>query len=353
MVGVAGEDQLWRAVLERNAGTDGLFVYAVRSTGVYCRPSCPSRRPARDRVEFFPTAGMAEAGGYRPCLRCRPGTVVGSSSEAAGRVRRVCEAIARRPDARWDARALARSGQASIPQVQRAFRAVLGLSPREYVLACRRRRFLEDLRRGRTVTEATYDAGFGSTSRMYGALRLPGMRPATYGRGGRGASIEWATVESPLGLILVAATTAGLCFVEVGSSVERLVAELRREFPLATIASEPSARLGPMADVVLAVARGKDVRRDVPVDIQGTAFQWRVWRALTEIPRGRTLTYSGLAAAIGAPSSVRAVARACATNPIALVVPCHRVIGADGQLRGFRWGLDVKRALIEKERVGE
>ncbi|MCC7010707.1 MAG: methylated-DNA--[protein]-cysteine S-methyltransferase [Acidobacteria bacterium] len=346
----SGSDRRWQAVVARDAAADGRFVYAVRSTRIYCRPSCASRKPAPGVVEFFPDAAAAEASGYRACLRCRPGSPAGASSDAAARVRRVCEAVGRQPDRRWTAGAIARAGGGTVPQVQRAFRTVLGVSPREYVLACRRRRFLEGLRKGQTVTDATYDAGFGSTSRMYGALRLPGMRPATYGRGGRGASIAWTTVPSPLGLILAAATDVGLCFVEVGRSVEPLLAELRREFPLAAIAGAPSDRLDDIAGAVLAVALGRDVRQDVPVDIQGTAFQWRVWRALTAIPRGTTVTYAALAASIGSPSSVRAVGRACATNPIALVVPCHRVIGSDGKLHGFRWGLDVKHALLETER---
>lgn len=346
-------DSLWRAVLARDARLDGLFVYAVRSTGIYCRPSCPSRRPRLDRVAFFPDAATAEASGYRACRRCRPEVAREAVSDAAARVGRVCQRVAARPAAAWTAERLARAGGLSVPRLQRAFRALLGVSPLEYVRACRRRQFLADLRRGRTVTEATYQAGFGSTSRMYGALRLPGMRPATYGRGGQGASIEWTTTTSPLGAILVAATAAGLCFVEVGASVETLVAQLRREFPRAAIARAPSARLDALAEAALAIASGHDVRQEVPVDIQGTAFQWRVWRALTEIPRGETRTYAGLAAAIGAPSSVRAVARACARNPLALVVPCHRVVGSDGKLRGFRWGLEVKRALIDVERAAE
>jgi AraC family transcriptional regulator of adaptative response/methylated-DNA-[protein]-cysteine methyltransferase len=346
-------DPFWRAVVERDARADGVFVYAVRSTRIYCRPSCPSRKPNPERVEFFPTPMLARSRGYRACRRCHPDEMAPQqgADDAARLVRRVCAAVARCPESSWHATQMARIAGVGIARVQRAFRRALGISPREYLLACRRRRFLDRLRQGRTVTDATYDAGFGSTSRMYDALKLPGMRPATYGRGGRGASIEWQTVTSPLGTILVAATQAGLCFVEVSETLDALLAELHREFPHAAIAAEPSPRLAPMADAALAIALGCDVRQDVPVDIQGTAFQWRVWRALTDIPRGRTVTYSELAAAIGSPSAVRAVARACATNPVALVVPCHRVIGMDGKLRGFRWGLDVKRALIERERT--
>lgn len=344
-------DLLWHAVTHRDAHADGLFVYAVSSTGIYCRPSCASRKPRRDNVEFFPAASMAEARGYRACRRCRP-DVAFAGSPALDRVRRACAAVASRPDGPWTTSKLARAGGTSIAQIQRAFRSLLGVSPGEYVAACRRRCFLDSLRNGHGVTEAAYEAGYGSTTRMYDAIRLPGMRPATYGRGGVGANIEWATVDTPLGIVLVAATATGLCFVEVGANVDTLVKALRREFPAASVASEPASRLQALTAAARAVALARDIPPDVPIDIRGTAFQWRVWRALTDIPRGKTLTYTEVANAIGSPSAVRAVARACATNPIALVVPCHRVIGADGGLRGFRWGLDVKRKLLDVERRG-
>jgi AraC family transcriptional regulator of adaptative response/methylated-DNA-[protein]-cysteine methyltransferase len=234
--------------------------------------------------------------------------------------------------------------------LQRAFRGVVGITPRDYVLACRRRQFISELRKGRSVTDAMLSSGFESSSRMYHAVRLPGMRPSTYGRGGRGASIDWVTIESPVGRILVAATSNGLCFVELGGTQAGLLAALRKEFPLADISTSPAARLKPFAEAARAIARAERVTDSLPVDIRGTAFQWKVWRALTTIPPGQTWTYTELAAAIGQPSAVRAVARACATNPVSLVVPCHRVVGADGSLRGYRWGIEVKRALIDAER---
>jgi AraC family transcriptional regulator of adaptative response/methylated-DNA-[protein]-cysteine methyltransferase len=344
-------EALWEAVASRDVHADGLFVYAVRSTGIYCRPSCPSRKPRREHVEFFPAASMAAARGFRPCRRCHPDTPP-DGPPALARVRRACAAVARRPDAPWTSTRLAEAGGTSVVQLQRAFRSVLGLSPRDYVAACRRRRFLRALKEGSGVTTAAYTAGYGSTARMYDAIRLPGMQPATYGRGGAGAAIDWSTTETPLGLVLVAATAKGLCFVEVGADRAALLKELRDEFSAATIGASPSTRLQPMLDAVRAVASAGAVPPDLPVDIRGTAFQWRVWRALTQIPRGQTRTYSDLAREIGAASSVRAVARACATNPVALVVPCHRVIGRDGKLHGFRWGLDVKRRLLETEREG-
>ena len=344
---------LWHAVLARDRAADGLFVYAVTSTGVYCRPSCPSRRPNRDRVEFFPASAMAEAGGYRPCRRCHPEAKIASSSSPADRVRHACEAVARSPEARWTSAALARAGGTSVVQLQRAFRQVLGLAPRDYVAACRQRRFLHAVRNGHRVTDAVYETGYGSSSRVYGAIRLPGMTPATYGRGGRGASIRWLAANSAVGRVLVASTERGLCAVRAGSTDSDLLRFLRDEFPQAQIATRPSPELQPLIDAALAVANATPVPDGVPVDIRGTAFQWRVWRALTRIPRGETRTYSEVARVIGQPSAVRAVARACATNPIALVVPCHRVVRRDGDLGGYRWGLGMKDALLAVEREGK
>jgi AraC family transcriptional regulator of adaptative response/methylated-DNA-[protein]-cysteine methyltransferase len=236
-------------------------------------------------------------------------------------------------------------------QLQRAFRAVLGMSPRDFITASKRQRFLATLKRRATVTDAIYEAGYGSPSRVYDAIRLPGMTPATYGRGGKGARIGWIAADSPVGRIMVATTDRGVCFVQVGTTDRDLLARLRDEFPHAAIDDAPAASLDPLARVALAVANATPVAEKFPVDIQGTAFQWRVWRALTEIPRGQTRSYSEVAATIGQPSAARAVARACATNPLALVVPCHRVVGSKGQLAGYRWGTRVKRALLEKERA--
>jgi AraC family transcriptional regulator of adaptative response/methylated-DNA-[protein]-cysteine methyltransferase len=339
---------LWRAVERRDRAADGLFVYGVRSTHVYCRPSCPSRRPAPVRVEYFPTPAMAEAGGFRACLRCRPNLAT-AADPAIDRIRRACAAIAARPEARWTTARIARAGVTSVVQLQRGFRHVLGVSPRDYVSACRRRRFLAILKAGLPVTAAVYEAGYGSPSRVYGAFQLPGMTPATYGRRGEGATIHWATARTSLGHILVGATDRGLCFVEIGPNVTALVAELRREFPRATVDRSMSSRLGAFVAAARAVANAQPMPANLPVDIRGTAFQWRVWRALTRIPVGETRAYSALAASLGQPSATRAVARACATNPISLLVPCHRVVGRDGSVTGYRWGTDVKASLLEKE----
>jgi len=269
-------------------------------------------------------------------------------------VKRACEAVVARPHAAWTSARLAQAGSTTQVRLQRAFRDVLGLSPRDYLVACRRKRFLDAARGGGRVTDAIYEAGFGSPSRVYDAIRLPGMTPATYGRGGKGAHIRWTTAASPIGRVMVAVTDRGLCFVQVGGAARQLCAQLRDEFPLADIDVRPSAGLEPWIDAALAVAVAKPPRQDLPIDIRGTAFQWRVWRALTRIPRGSTRSYADVARAIGRPAATRAVARACATNPIALVVPCHRVVPKDarrtGGSGGYRWGAEVKDALLQQER---
>ena len=265
-------------------------------------------------------------------------------------VRRACDAVATHPDKPWSNARLATIAGASPVQLQRAFRSVLGISPRDFITASKRRKFLDALKARPSVTEAIYEAGYGSPSRVYDAIRLPGMTPATYGRGGKGATIHWLTASSPLGRILVASTDRGLCFVQIGENDPTLAKALRDEFPLASVDEKASRALAPLMAAAQAIAEARPLPADVPVDIQGTAFQWRVWRALTRIPRGQTRSYSNVAAAIGRPSAVRAVARACATNPLALVVPCHRVVRTDGQPGGYRWGVGVKKTLLEKER---
>jgi len=341
-------DPLWTAVLTRDRSADGRFVYAVTSTGIYCRPSCASRRPGPDRVRFYPTPAAAAAAGFRACRRCRPNDRR-SPEDSTNALTDVCRAVAGAPNARWTSHRLAQAGGISPERLQRAFRKALGLSPRDYVAACRRRTLLRALRSGQRTTDAIYAAGYGSPSRVYGGVQLPGMTPATYGKGGRGARIDWQAVRSRLGWILVAATPRGLCFVEMGPDRRTLLAALRDEFPAAVIAARPSRRLTALAAAARAAAEGGPASTHVPVDIRGTAFQWRVWRALTRVPRGETRSYAALAAAIGRPSAARAVARACATNPLALFVPCHRIVRGDGQLGGYRWGLEVKRRLLDDE----
>lgn len=272
-------------------------------------------------------------------------------------VRRACAAVLSRPEMPWTSARLAKAGGTNPVQLQRAFRDVLGLSPRDYVVACRRKRFLETVKTGQRVTDAIYSAGFGSPSRVYDAIRLPGMTPATYGRGGKGAHIRWMSGSSPVGRVMVAATDRGLCFVQINADAADALgsdAEMRRsltkEFPLSEIDLKPSPALKPMLEAAVAAASAKQIPVEFPIDIRGTAFQWRVWRALTRIPRGETRSYSDVARAIGRPSAVRAVARACATNPVALVVPCHRVVAKTGSAGGYRWGAKVKKTLLTKEK---
>lgn len=339
--------RLWALVSERDTSVDGLFVYAVRSTGVFCRPSCPSRRPTRAHVTFFPSPEAAVAAGFRACRRCRPDAE--SSRQLAGAaLGRACAAIQRAPERPWRIAAIASLGGMSVSGVRRAFRRALGVSPRDYVAACRRQRLLAELRRGTPVVRAVYEAGYGSTSRVY-ERKDNGVTLASYRKGGRGASMEWTTVASPIGRILVAATPRGVAFVAVGATDAELVRALGREYPHASIGPGSSARLRRFASAARAVAFGQPVSTDVPADVVGTAFQWRVWRALTRIPSGATRSYTSLAKAIGAPTAIRAAARACAINPVALLVPCHRVVGSDGELRGYRWGIAVKRSLLERE----
>jgi AraC family transcriptional regulator of adaptative response/methylated-DNA-[protein]-cysteine methyltransferase len=334
----------WAAVEARDGGSDGRFVYAVRSTGVYCRPSCPSRRPLRRHVAFFGTPDEAEAAGYRACRRCRPG---GGEASIVERVRRACRIVdtAAEPPT---LRSLARAVGASPFHLQRAFTRIVGLSPHEYAAGRRVDRLKARLKAGADVTTATYDAGFGSSSRVYeqAAARL-GMTPATYGRGGLGMEIRYAIAESPAGRVLVAATDRGVCAVMIGESDAPLVAALAREFPRASIVRAPRALDAYVRQVVALAGGGAGT---VPIDVAATAFQWRVWRELQQIPPGETRSYAQVAAALGAPRAARAVARACASNPVALVVPCHRVIRGDGGLGGYRWGVDRKKKLLDRER---
>jgi AraC family transcriptional regulator, regulatory protein of adaptative response / methylated-DNA-[protein]-cysteine methyltransferase len=338
----------WRIVLARDRRYDGDFVYAVRSTGIYCRPSCPSRRPRRTVVRFFPIPEAAEAAGFRACRRCHPARTQ-PHDPAVALVRDVCRAIDAQPDSPADLASLGRRVGRSPHQLLRAFRRVLGVSPREYRDAKRVGRLKSFLKEMPHVSPAIYEAGFGSSSRVYeraaGAL---GMTPATYARGGRGATIGYSVVTSPLGTLLVAATERGICKVSLGDSAAALERDLRREFPAAHIARD-SGRLSSWVRSILAHLEGSEPHLDLPLDIRATAFQQKVWSALRKIPYGSTRSYQDVARAIGSPRATRAVARACATNPVALVIPCHRVVREDGQAGGYRWGVERKAALLKRE----
>ncbi len=344
-------DRRWRIVLARDRRYDGQFVYAVRSTGIYCRPSCPSRRPRRHLVDFYDIPEAAEQAGFRACRRCRPGTVPAPDPQAAI-VRELCQVIERAPAQPFRLDALARRAGLSPTQVARRFRRLLGVSPKEYHEA-RRTEFLKrSLKENHRVSPAIYAAGYGSSSRVYErADERLGMTPARYGRGGEGAVIRYAVVPSPLGRLLVAATARGVCRVAMGENAESLVAGLRREFPAAVIQRDPD-KLARAVRAILRHLEGREPHLDLPIDVRMTAFQQRVWKALRRIPFGKTRSYQAVARAVGSPKAVRAVARACATNPVALLVPCHRVVQADGGLGGYRWGVERKQKLLERESRG-
>lgn len=343
------EERYWQAVLSRDASMDGRFFYAVRSTGIFCRPSCPSRRPGRAQVRFFEQAAAAEQAGFRACRRCRP-LGAGQPSPQAELAQQACRIIDELPDAPPTLEQLGARIGVSPFHLQRSFKQAMGITPRQYAEARRVERLKDRLKQGDTVTTAIYEAGYGSSSRLYeqAPARL-GMTPATYRRGGAGAHIRYALAGTPLGQLLVAATERGLCFVALAATQSELEAALAREFPAATASERDDAALGPWVGAIVRRLHGDPAALDLPLDVQATAFQARVWQALIEIPYGSTRSYGELAAALGQPSAARAVARACATNPVALVVPCHRVVGEGGELRGYRWGVERKQALLDQE----
>jgi AraC family transcriptional regulator of adaptative response/methylated-DNA-[protein]-cysteine methyltransferase len=343
---IADPEAAWRAVTARDARFDGRFVFAVSSTGIYCRPSCPARRPLRRNVLFFADPHAAEAGGYRPCRRCRPGTAGPAAARSVERARALLD---RRPGEDVPLKELAREAGVSPFHLQRTFKKLTGLSPKAYVLAKRAERLKARLRKGYRVMDATFEAGWGSASRAYESAGL-GMTPAAYGRGGEGMRIRFTVVSSPLGRLLVGATSRGVCAVMLGDSDGALERELREEYPRAEIL-RGDARLSEwMASIVGSLA-GESETLLVPLDLPGTAFQWKVWGALRQIPPGATRSYREVAEAIGRPTAARAVAQACATNHASLVIPCHRVIREDGGLGGYRWGTDRKRKLLEIEKA--
>ncbi len=341
------DDDRWRAVEGRDRAWDGAFVYAVSSTGVFCRPSCPSRRPRRERVRFFGGAGEAERAGFRACRRCAPAAEAAPARAMAERARRWIEAHA---EERITLAALAEAVGAGPSHLQRTFTREIGMSPREYAAACRAARVKALLRDGADVTTALYHAGYGSGSRLYeqADARL-GMTPGAYRRGGEGMRIAYDVVACSLGRVLVAATERGICTVSLGDSEEALAAGLAAEYPAARVERDGAA-VGSWVEAVLASLDGGPPEGTVPLDVGGTEFERRVWDALRTIPPGETRTYGEVARSIGRPTAVRAVAAACAGNPVALVVPCHRVVRANGGLGGYRWGPARKRALLDRER---
>jgi AraC family transcriptional regulator, regulatory protein of adaptative response / methylated-DNA-[protein]-cysteine methyltransferase len=340
------DDQRWEAVSHRDRLADGCFFYAVKTTGVYCRPTCSSRLPKRVNVRFFLTCGDAERAGYRACKKCGP--KASGPTPIPDAVVRACRMIeeADEPPSLND---LAGAVGLSPFYFHRLFKSVVGVTPKSYADARRMLRFQDGLLEGRPITRAIYDAGFGSSSRCYeGAADNLGMTPSAYRNGGTGQVIRYAVAQCHLGWVLVAATDRGICGIEFGGTAAALRSAFKARFPAAVLRGDDADFAAWVAEV-LALIEAPDRRFDLPLDIQGTAFQRRVWEALRAIPAGSTATYADIAARIGSPSAVRAVARACAANPVAVVVPCHRVVGTDGQLKGYRWGVQRKRALLDRE----
>ena len=345
---VTGLDLRWKALAQRDRAADGTFVYGVTSTGVYCRPSCPSRRPRADRVRFFDSTSEARQAGFRACKRCRPDTV-GLAQPGVEAVRVASAYLATHADETVTLGHLARVAAMSPHHLQRRFKAIVGLSPREYQAAVRADRLRASLREGRDVTSAIYEAGYGSPSRVYEAAPTgKGMSLSKYRRHGEGMHITYSIVQSPIGRVLVAATENGVCSVKIGDSDANLIQDLRGEYS----AAEVSAQEPPRSEWIKAITehlRGDQPALDLPIDVQATAFQWKVWRALQRIPYGETRAYAEVARTIGKPKAVRAVARACATNPVCLVVPCHRVVPSTGGTGGYRWGEERKARLLARE----
>jgi len=343
------DDARWRAVSTHDAHADGTFFYGVRTTGVFCRPSCASRQPRRENVEYFASADEARAAGYRDCKRCRPD---GLPRELEV-VQRACAALDADPQQRLTLTQLGNAVHMSPFHLQRLFKRVLGVSPRQYQAAKRGAALRGALEQGAAVTRASADAGFGSPSRLYhSAPGELGMAPSAYRRRGAGLAIRYASAPTPLGVALVAATDKGICRIAFGDDAASLVASLRADFANAARIDEDTESIAPFLAQIEAYLRGGRERIDLPLDIAATAFQQRVWDALQRIPYGETRSYTQIAETLGAPGAVRAVASACASNPVALAIPCHRVVQKGGSLAGYRWGLARKAALLEAEANG-
>jgi AraC family transcriptional regulator of adaptative response/methylated-DNA-[protein]-cysteine methyltransferase len=345
------EDRYWQAVLARDNRQDGKFLFAVSSTGIYCRPSCPARRPRRENVTFFRRTEDAEKAGFRACLRCRPKSLGNPPTEM---VKAVCRYLEHHLDESVSLSQLGREFHHSPFHLQRMFKAVLGVTPRAYADSCRMNQLKRNLQAGHSVTRAMYDAGYSSSSRLYErtASQL-GMTPDKYRRGAIAAPIRYTTADSPLGRMLIAATDKGICAIQFAASDDELEHGLRREFPFATRRRDDSGLKAWQQDL-LRQMKNQELHSSLPLDIQATAFQRRVWTYLQSIPLGATRSYGEVAKGIGQPTATRAVARACATNPVAIAIPCHRVVREDGNLAGYRWGLERKAKLLamEKQQAG-
>ncbi|WP_277186731.1 bifunctional DNA-binding transcriptional regulator/O6-methylguanine-DNA methyltransferase Ada [Caballeronia sp. BR00000012568055] len=340
------DDDRWQAVTARDRNADGAFFFAVRTTGVFCRPSCASRAPRRENVEFFMTTQAAERAGYRPCKRCQPTSL----PRELAIIERACKVLDADPQQRMTLAQLSDAVHISPFHLQRLFSRIVGISPRQYQAAQRAGVLRDALQRGRDVTRATHDAGFGSPSRMYEAAPAElGMTPSDYKRKGAGLTVRYTTADTPLGTVLIAATDKGVCKISFGDDSTTLIDQLAVDFAQAERVENARA-MEPFVAQVRAYLSGTRERFDLPLDINATAFQRRVWDALRQIPYGQTRSYTDIAETLGSPRAVRAVANACGSNPVALAIPCHRVIGKDGAIAGYRWGLHRKETLLDTER---
>lgn len=342
------ENTCWQALLNRDVRYNGVFFYGVRSTGIYCRPTCPARRPKRSQVIIFHTCEEAEAAGFHPCRRCHPRQVPPPDQRAV-LVLQVCRWLEEAGTAPALKDLAARLGVSSY-SIRRSFKALTGVTPHQYATLHRIQQFKREVRNSSHVAPALYEAGYGSSSRLYEkAAHWLGMTPDIYRRGGKDMVIQYTIVDSYLGRMLVAATPQGICVVSFGEEDAGLEEALRKEYPHASAIYRENS----LQEWVEALSDYLDGRRpalDLPLDVQATAFQWQVWNELRKIPRGETRTYRQIAEALGQPKAARAVGHACATNPVAVVNPCHRVVRSDGRLGGYRWGLKRKEMLLERER---
>ncbi|MGC2695701.1 MAG: bifunctional DNA-binding transcriptional regulator/O6-methylguanine-DNA methyltransferase Ada [Candidatus Angelobacter sp.] len=340
-------NQQWSQVLARDARADGRFVYAVRTTGVFCRPSCPSRRPSQKNVEFFDSPAQAQQAGYRACRRCQPL----ERNRQAQKIEAACRYIDQNLDITLTLTAISRHVAISPFHFQRLFKRVLGISPRQYQQARRAGKFRQALKGEGRVTDAIYEAGYGSNSRAYESVPAQlGMTPTIFRRKGEGVAIRYTVASTDMGKLLIATTERGVCAVRFGENDAALLRELKRDFEAADIHRDDNG-LQSLAAQVQQLLQGAAVPLNIPLDIRGTVFQQMVWQELRRIPRGETRSYTDVAKSLGRPKAVRAVANACASNPVALVVPCHRVVQKNGSLAGYRWGIKRKAELLEKEAV--
>ena len=342
------EEQCWQAVLTRNAQADGTFVVAVRTTGIYCRPSCPARNPYREHVTFFKLPEEAADAGYRPCRRCHPDQVHQPDPQTE-LIERICHYIQTNLKAPLHLADLSQQFHMSPYHLQRTFKRIKGITPRQFVKSCRLGNFKARLQEGETVTDALYNAGYQSSSSLYERAPVQlGMTPTAYRKGGEGMHIGYSIVVSQLGFVLVAATERGVTAVRFGDSEETIEYDFIREYPKAELTRDDEL-LRPWVNLLLLSLQGQPSTQQVSLDVHATTFQWKVWQALRAIPVGQTRSYQDIAQAIGQPTAARAVAQACATNPVAVFIPCHRVVRNNGQIGGYHWGIERKQQLLANE----